>query len=40
MLIQQALSSIFSVALYRYAIGGEAPATFTEEELRSAVRTK
>ncbi len=40
MLISQAMSSIFSVALYRYAIGGEAPATFTEEELRSAVRTK
>ena len=32
MLIQQAMSSIFSVALYRYAIGGEAPPTFTEEE--------
>ena len=40
MLIQQAMSSIFSVALYRYAIGDPAPAGFTEEELRSAVRTK
>lgn len=40
MLIQQAMSSIFAVALYRFAVTGEAPATFTEDELQSAVRTK
>jgi hypothetical protein len=40
MLISQAMRSIFGVALYRYATTGEAPASFTEEELQSAVRTR
>lgn len=40
LLISQAMRSIFGVALYRYATTGEAPATFTEEELQSAVRTR
>ena len=40
MLIAQAMRSVFAVALYRFATTGEAPATFTEDELRSAVRTK
>jgi hypothetical protein len=40
MLISQAMRSIFGVALYRYATTGEAPASFTEDELQSAVRTR
>jgi uncharacterized protein DUF6159 len=40
MLISSALSGIFGVALYRYAIDGEAVGGFTAEELESAVRTK
>ena len=40
MLIMQAMRAVFGVALYRYATSGEAPATFTEDELRSAVRIK
>ena len=40
MLITQAMRAVFGVALYRYATTGEAPATFTEDELRSAVRIK
>lgn len=39
-LVSQAMRSVFGVALYRYATTGEAPATFTEEELQSAVRTR
>jgi hypothetical protein len=39
-LISQAMRSVFGVALYRYASAGTASATFSEEELRSAVRTK
>ena len=39
-LISQAMRSVFGVALYRYASTGTASATFSEEELRSAVRTK
>jgi Family of unknown function (DUF6159) len=39
-LISSALSGIFGVALYRYAIDGEAVAGFTPEELESAVKTK
>jgi len=39
-LISQAMRSVFGVALYRYANTGTASATFSEEELRSAVRTK
>lgn len=39
-LISQALSGIFGVALYRYALDGEAVGGFTPEELESAVRSK
>ena len=39
-LISSALSGIFGVALYRYALDGEALAGFTPEELDSAVKTK
>jgi hypothetical protein len=40
MLISKALSGIFGVALYRYALGGEAVGGFTTEELESAVKLK
>ena len=40
LLISQALSGIFGVALYRYALDGEAVGGFTEEELESAVKVK
>jgi hypothetical protein len=40
MLVSNALSGIFGVALYRYALDGEAKGGFTAEELESAVRTK
>jgi Family of unknown function (DUF6159) len=40
MLISKALSGIFGVALYRYALDGEAVGGFTAEDLESAVRTK
>jgi len=40
MLVSSALSNIFGVALYRYALDGEAVGGFTEDELNSAVRTK
>lgn len=40
MLISKALSGIFGVALYRYALDGEAVGGFTAEELESAVKTK
>jgi hypothetical protein len=39
-LISGAMRSVFGVALYRYASTGTASATFSEDELRSAVRTK
>lgn len=39
-LIQQVLSTIFGVALYRYVADEKAIGTFTEEDLESAVRTK
>jgi hypothetical protein len=39
-LISSALSGIFGVALYRYALDGEAVGGFTAEEMDSAVRTK
>lgn len=39
-LIQQSLSTIFGVALYRYVAGQEAVGGFTEQELQSAVRLK
>ncbi len=40
MLISSALSNIFGVALYRYAIDGEAVGGFTADELNSAVKNK
>src|SRR3954452_8015494 len=40
MLISRALSGVFGVALYRYAVEGEAVGGFTAEELESAVKTK
>jgi hypothetical protein len=40
LLVSQALNGIFGVALYRYAIDGEAVGGFTAEELESAVKQK
>lgn len=40
MLVSKALSGIFGVALYRYALDGEPVGGFTAEELESAVKTK
>jgi hypothetical protein len=40
MLVSKALSGIFGVALYRYALDGEAVGGFTQAELESAVRPK
>ncbi|MGV1050087.1 MAG: DUF6159 family protein [Solirubrobacterales bacterium] len=40
MLISKALNGVFGVALYRYAVDGEAVGGFTQEELESAVRLK
>ncbi len=40
MLVSSALSNIFGVALYRYAVDGEAVGGFTVEELESAVKPK
>jgi len=40
MLVSSALSNIFGVALYRYALDGEAVGGFTPAELDSAVRAK
>lgn len=39
-LISSALSGIFGVALYRYALDNQAVGGFTPQELESAVRTK
>jgi Family of unknown function (DUF6159) len=39
-LISRALSGIFGVALYRYAVDGQAVGGFTSEELESAVKQK
>lgn len=39
-LISSALSGIFGVALYRYALDGEAVGGFTSEEFESAVKTR
>ncbi len=39
-LISSALSGIFGVALYRYALDSESVGGFTPDELESAVRTK
>lgn len=40
LLVNKALSGIFGVALYRYAVDGQAVGGFTAEEMESAVRTK
>jgi hypothetical protein len=40
MLVSRALSGIFGVALYRYALDGEVVGGFTQEELESAVKVK
>lgn len=40
MLVSRALSGIFGVALYRYALDGETVGGFTQEELESAVKVK
>lgn len=40
MLVSSALSNIFGLALYRYALDGEAVGGFTPSELESAVRTR
>jgi hypothetical protein len=40
MLISKALSGVFGVALYRYAVEGQAVGGFTTEELESAVKQK
>jgi Family of unknown function (DUF6159) len=39
-IISTALSQIFAVALYRFAVGRGATGAFTEEELASAVRPR
>jgi len=39
-LISSALSGIFGVALYRYALDGEATGGFTADEMESAVKQK
>jgi hypothetical protein len=40
LLISKALSGVFGVALYRYALEGEVVGGFTQEDLESAVRPK
>ena len=40
MLVSRALSGVFGVALYRYALDGQAVGGFTPEELESAVKVK
>jgi hypothetical protein len=40
MLVSKALSGIFGVALYRYALDGQPVGGFTAEELESAVKSK
>ena len=40
LLISKALSGIFGVALYRYALDGQVVGGFTQEDLESAVRPK
>ncbi len=40
MLVSSALSNIFGVALYRFALDGNAVGGFTADELNSAVKTK
>ena len=40
LVVSKALSGIFGVALYRYALAGETVGGFTAEELESAVKNK
>src|SRR6201996_4318583 len=40
LLISKALSGVFGVALYRYALDGEVLGGFTQEDLESAVKPK
>jgi hypothetical protein len=40
LLVARALSGIFGVALYRYALDGEVVAGFTQEDMESAVKVK
>ncbi len=40
LVISKALSGIFGVALYRYALDGEVTGGFTQEDLESAVKPK
>jgi hypothetical protein len=40
LLVSRALSGIFGVALYRYALDGEVVGGFTQDELESAVKVK
>lgn len=40
LLISKALSGVFGVALYRYALDGEVIGGFTQEDLESAVKPK
>lgn len=40
LLVSRALSGIFGVALYRYALDGEVVGGFTQEDLESAVKVK
>lgn len=40
MLVGRALSGVFGVALYRYAVDGQTVGGFTREELESAVKVK
>lgn len=40
MLVQKALSGVFGIALYRYAVEGKAVGGFTQDELESAVKLK
>jgi hypothetical protein len=40
LLVSRALSGIFGVALYRYALDGEVVGGFTQEDLESAVKMK
>jgi hypothetical protein len=39
-LVSSALSNIFGVALYRFALDGTAVGGFTADELNSAVKSK
>ena len=39
-MLASALRQVFAVVLYRWATSGQAPQGFSEEDLRSAVRTR